>query len=69
MTRPLSLPAESIPAPGFSLTKGRTPRTGEQRLRVQFRNGYVDGKHDYTVAQLRWEETGHPWDVVAVRKV
>lgn len=57
-----------IPAPGFTLTKGRTPRTGEKPLRVQFRNGYVDTKHTYTAKQLRWNDTGHGWDVVAVRR-
>jgi hypothetical protein len=54
-----------VPAHGFALTKGRTPRTGGQKLFVQFRNGWVD-KHEYTVEQLRWTDTGHAWDVVAV---
>ena len=35
---------------------------------VQYRNGYVD-KWPYTSAQLRWDDTNHDWDVVAVRKV
>jgi hypothetical protein len=56
-----------IPAPGYSLTKGRKPKTGEAKLMVQYRCGYVD-KWPYTSAQLRWDDTGHAWDVVAVRK-
>jgi len=58
-----------IPAPGFALTRGRTPRTGEAKLRVQFRNGFVDRKHEYSAAQLRWDDTGDGWDVVAVQRV
>ena len=57
-----------VPAPGFRLTKGRTPRTGEAPLRVQFRNGYIDDKHAYTAKQLRWTDTGDSWDVVAVKR-
>lgn len=57
-----------IPAPGFALTRGRKPRTNGAKLRVQFRNGYVDEKHEYVAEQLRWDDSGHPWDVVAVRR-
>lgn len=60
-------PAE-IPAPGYSLTKGRKPRTGSDKLRVQYRNGMID-KHEYTAEQLRWTDTGDSFDVVAVRRV
>jgi len=56
-----------IPAPGFTLTNGRTPRTGEKPLRVQFANGYVC-KWTYTAKQLRFTDTGSDWDVVAVRR-
>lgn len=35
---------------------------------VQFRNGFVDQKHSYTAAQLRWTHEGHDWDVVAVKE-
>lgn len=58
-----------IPAPGFSLTKGRKPRTGGDKLRAQFRNGHVDERHEYTAEQLRWTDTGHAFDVVAVQRV
>ena len=53
---------------GFTPTKGRMPRTGETRLIVQFRNGYVDDRNTYTAKQLRWTDTGNDWDVVGVRK-
>ena len=45
-----------IPAPGYSLTKGRKPKTGEAKLMVQYRCGYVD-KWPYTSGQLRWDDT------------
>lgn len=67
MKNPLS--DAPIPAPGFTLTEGRMPRTGERKLQVQFRCGYVDGKHSYKASQIRWTDTGHDWDVVAVRLV
>lgn len=35
---------------------------------VQFRNGFVDEKHSYTAAQLRWTHDGSDWDVIAVRE-
>ncbi len=57
-----------IPAPGFTLTKGRTPRTGEKPLRVQFANSYVDEKWTYRAAQLRWDHTGSDWDIIAVKR-
>lgn len=57
-----------IPAPGFSLTKGRKPRTGGDKLRVQFRNGYVC-KWEYTAEQMRWSDTGDSFDIVAVKRV
>lgn len=58
----------SIPIAGFVPTNGRKPRTSE-KLRVQFRCGYVDWTHEYTADQLRWNDTGNGWDVVAVAKV
>ena len=48
-------------------TQGRKPRTGEAKLRVQFRCGLVS-RHAYTAEQLRWNETGCDWDVVAVER-
>ena len=33
---------------------------------VQFRNGMIDDKHTYEAHQLRWNLTGHQWDVAAV---
>lgn len=59
---------KSIPAPGYRLTNGNKPRTGEAQLHVQFRNGYVDEKHTYTAKQIRWTDTGDSHDVVAVRR-
>lgn len=46
-------------------TLGRKPRTGEKKLRVQFRNGRTS-LHTYTAGQLRWDERGCDWDVIAV---
>jgi hypothetical protein len=48
-------------------TNGRKPRTGERKLRVQFRNGQLSA-HTYTAAQLRWTDTGSDWDVVGVER-
>lgn len=58
-----------IPAPGFTLTKGRKPRTGGQKLQVQFANGMVDEKHEYDASQIRFTDTGDSFDVVAVRRM
>lgn len=64
----MSLPTHPIPAPGFKLVSGkRGPRNKDQKYHVQFANGYVDAKHSYSASQLRWDHTGHAWDVVAVR--
>jgi len=48
---------------------GVMPQTGEAKLRVKFRCGYVDDKHAYTAKQLRWTDTGSGWDVVAYQRV
>lgn len=68
----MSLPTDPIPAPGFQTISGkRKPPANDQRYEVQFRNGYVDRKHSYTAAQIRWLHKDPPddFDVVAVRKV
>lgn len=57
-----------VPAPGFTITNGRKPRTGEAKLIAQFRCGYIDDRHTYTAAQLQFADTGHDWDVFAVKK-
>ena len=57
-----------VPAPGFTLTNGRVPRLRSEKLTVQFRCGYIDTKHSYTVAQIRWSDTGSDWDAVAARR-
>lgn len=49
------------------MTKGRTPRTGDAALYVQYRNGYVD-RFTYSAKQLRFSDTGDDFDVVAVKK-
>lgn len=56
------------PAPGFTLTKGRKPRTKDMKFVVQFRNGFIDHKHEYTADQLRWTDEGKAFDVVACRR-
>lgn len=48
-------------------TRGRTPRTEERKLWVQFRNGRVS-RFEYTARQLRWSQTGDDWDVIAVER-
>lgn len=63
----MNLPTQPIPAPGFTMTKGRTPRTGDAALYVQYRNGYVD-RFTYSAKQLRFTDTGDDFDVVAVKK-
>jgi hypothetical protein len=56
-----------VPAPGFTLTNGRKPRTGGANLHVQFANGYVC-RFTYTAEQIRWTDTGSEWDVAAVKR-
>lgn len=63
------MPWHEVPAPGFTLTHGRKPKTGEARLKVQFANGYIDDRNEYTAGQLRWTIEGHGWDVAAVKRV
>lgn len=48
-------------------TEGRKPRTGEAKLQVRFRNGWVS-KWTFTAKQLRWTHTGDDFDVVEVRR-
>ena len=59
---------DHIPSPGFTPTNGRIPRLRSEKLTVQFRNGYVDRKHSYTIDQIRWGDSGSEWDVVAARR-
>lgn len=56
------------PAPGFTPTNGRKPRTGEAKLIAQFRCGYIDDRHTYTAAQLQFADRGSDWDIIAVKK-
>lgn len=44
-------------------TNFRRPRTGDAKLRVQFRCGWVS-RHEYTAAQLRWTDTNDDWDII-----
>lgn len=48
-------------------TNGRKPKTGETKLMVIYRNGYID-RWTYTADQLRWTNTGSAWDISAARK-
>lgn len=45
-------------------TNFRKPRT-ERLLRVRFRNGETS-RWQYTAAQLRWTDSGSPFDIIAV---
>jgi hypothetical protein len=47
-------------------TNFRTPRTGDRKLRVLFRNG-EESKHSYSAKQLRWSDTGSDFDITHVR--
>jgi len=47
-------------------TNFRTPRTGERRLRVRFRNG-DESKWTYRAKDLRWTDTGSDFDITHVR--
>lgn len=48
-------------------TNGRKPRTGEMKLRVKYRNGWVS-KWEFVASQLRWTDTGDDWDVIEVER-
>lgn len=64
-----SLPCDPVPAPNFHKNPGAYPDAihPDTRLIVQFACGYIDKKHTYTPAQLRWSLTGSAFDVGAVR--
>lgn len=57
------------PAPGFHVNPGAYPENlpPETDLQVQFANGWIDKKHTYKPAQLKWELTHYEWDVYAVK--
>lgn len=65
---PLPRAKRVVIAPGFRPTNGRKPRTGEARLIVQFRGGYIDEKHTYKADDLRWTDTGDSFDIIAVKR-
>lgn len=48
-------------------TGGRKPKTGDAKLRVQFRCGLVS-RWEYTADQLVWADRGWDFDVVAVER-
>jgi hypothetical protein len=48
-------------------TNGRTPRTGDRQLRVQFANGLVS-RWTYTAKQLVWERRGWDFDIIGVER-
>lgn len=49
-------------------THFRKPKTGDNLLRVQFRNGTI-AKQVLTADGWRWTDTGHDFDIVAVEVV
>jgi hypothetical protein len=61
-------PPLPVPAPGFAANPGAYPDMlpAGTKLVVQFANGRIDDKNTYEPCQLRWDLTGHPWDVGAV---
>jgi hypothetical protein len=75
----MTLLAIPVPAPGFHANPGSYPDKlpPETQLRVQFSYGYtngqevgyIDDKHTYTPAQLKWARKGLSWEVAAVAVV
>lgn len=64
----MTLKLDPMPAEGFHKNPGTYPAklSPDTRLVVQFANGYIDKKHNYTPVQLSWKLTGFAWDVGAV---
>ena len=62
-------PPRPIPAEGFHKNPGAYPdkMPPGTKLVVQFGNGCIDDKHVYEPHMLRWDLTGHDWDVAAVK--
>lgn len=64
-----------IPAPGYTLTRGRKPRLPDDaKLLVQIRGdgvtaGWVDSVPWPIGGQTNWKHTNHPGDIVAVKRV
>ena len=48
--------------------KWTKPRTGDATLRVRFRSG-VEREYEAAAKRLRWNDTGHDFDIVAVQRV
>ena len=48
-------------------TKGKEPRFKEQPYYVRFRCGH-ESNQPYVAKQLRWNDTGCEWDIIAVRR-
>lgn len=57
-----------VPAPGFTPTNGRQPRTGETLVIVQFRTGFIPNKRQPAHWWKDWTDTGSGADIVAVRR-
>lgn len=53
--------------PTFTPTQWRRPNTGEMKLQVVYRSGWVD-REPCTAGQRRWTDTGSEWDIVGVKK-
>lgn len=64
----MTLPTFPVPAPGFHKNPGKFPDTvpPETEVQVQWACGWID-HHIYRVKDLRWNLTGHRFDVGAVR--
>ena len=64
------MPRAPIPAPGFTLTKGRKPKLPEDaKLLVQIRlMGWVD-QNPWAVGTTNFKQDGSEGDVVAVRRI
>lgn len=58
--KPPSLP------PGFTPTKWREPKTGDKKLIVMFRNGWIS-RFAHTAKQWRWTDEGSDGDIVGVK--
>ena len=61
----MALPRWPIPAEGFEPTQWSMPRTGDTKIRPQYRNGYID-RNVYRSDALVWRDRGYAFDIVAV---
>ena len=64
----MTIYSQRVPAPGFHKNPGAMPDTvpPDTMVQVQWACGWID-PHPYRIGALRWNLTGHGFDVGAVR--